>query len=91
MTSCSHVVEKEQNEHGDDGTGNVVTMLEHKSADPSAVQKGLSDEEGMLTTKLRVLTNYGTCTRSVGCDDGCVILTCKDMLTHSYENRRIGT
>jgi len=62
---------------GDDGTENVVTMSEYKYADPSAVRKGLSDVEGMLTTKLCVLT------RSVGCGDGCVILTCKDMLTHS--------
>ena len=60
-------IDEEHNKHGDDGTGNVVTMIEYKHADPSAVRKGLSDVEGMLTTKLRVLTKHGTCTRSVGC------------------------
>jgi len=76
------VVFIDEEHNGDDGTGNVVTMFGYMYADP---RKGLSDVEGMLTTKLRVLTNHGPYTRGWGMwsGDGCVILTCKDMLTHS--------
>ena len=91
-SGCDFVfVDEEHNKHGDDGTGNVVTMLEYSHSSSDSVSAGRSDIENMLTGKLDALTKNGTCPRCGGWGGGgCVILTRNAMWFRSKANRIVG-